>query len=343
MSLSTASVLLVALAPFAAPSEAEFHKRAVVIANRGSADLSVINVNTDTVAQTVALPAGANTPEPMYVFDGIAGNRVFVGDRANNRVVVFRNPSFEVEATVDVGAGVFHMWGDRVNGNLWVNCDVDNTVSVVDMKSLAVVATIPVPADLVALGGKPHDVFVSPLGKRAWVTMIGVDGPTDWIVEYDAKSFQEVSRAEIGDDPHVSFSWREQKIYAPCQGSGQVFVLEPGSLATLAVLDIPGAHGAIMSHNGRRFYTANLPGGGTDALWVIRTKTDDIVGSPTNTPVATPHNLALTPRARKLYVTHSGATADQVTVYTMTKSDPTPVFKTTITVGTNPFGLAFVR
>ena len=59
-------------------------------------------------------------------------------------------------------------------------------------------------------------------------------------------------------------------------------------------------------------------------------------------PVGTPHNIVGTPNGKKLYVTHSGATANTVTVYTVTKHDPVPVFLGTITVGTNPFGLSYV-
>ena len=58
-------------------------------------------------------------------------------------------------------------------------------------------------------------------------------------------------------------------------------------------------------------------------------------------PFAVPHNIALTPDGSKLYVTHSGATADKVSVYTV-GADGVPVFSTDVTVGLNPFGLAWV-
>lgn len=70
-----------------------------------------------------------------------------------------------------------------------------------------------------------------------------------------------------------------------------------------------------------------------------------------DTPFATPHNIALTPgrgffftkdhgAGRKLYLTHSGATANKVTVYKLKNN--IPEFHREITVGFNPFGLAFV-
>ena len=39
----------------------------VVIANRASGNISVINTYTDEVTGTYDLPMGSNTPEPMYV------------------------------------------------------------------------------------------------------------------------------------------------------------------------------------------------------------------------------------------------------------------------------------
>jgi hypothetical protein len=45
----------------------------------------------------------------MYVVYSPFRHRVFVGDRANDRVVVFRARDFSVETSVAVGAGVFHI------------------------------------------------------------------------------------------------------------------------------------------------------------------------------------------------------------------------------------------
>ena len=97
-----------------------------------------------------------------------------------------------------------------------------------------------------------------------------------------------------------------------------------------------------MARNGKFFYTTNLPGGGIDGLYTIDTRTSAVVGEPTDTPYPVPHNIALTPNSHKLYVTHSGATADKVTFYTMTSTDPVPVLAGDFTVGLNPFGLAYV-
>jgi YVTN family beta-propeller protein len=315
----------------------------VVIANRASGSISVIDANTDAVVATVDLPMGDSAPEPMYVVHTPRKNRVFVGDRANNRVVAFDARTFEVDGMAAAGSGVFHMWADPQGHQLWVNNDIDNTTSVIDPGTLSVLATVATPADLVALGGRPHDVIVDPQGNFAYVSVLGIDGDEDYVVQFDTGSFEEIGRAAVGQDPHVSLARQHDQLYVPCQNSNVVVVLNRFTMEEITRIDAPGAHGAGMSANGNVFYTANLSGGGTDALWAIDTRTNDVIGMPSDSPFPVPHNLALNPNGKKLYVTHSGGTADKVTVYEMTRRDPVPVLVAEVTVGFNPFGLAYVR
>lgn len=309
----------------------------VVVANRASGDLSVISVATDQVVATVNLPGSG--AEPMYVVYTRSGNRVFVGDRANDQVVVFDADDFSIEDVISVGEGVFHMWANPQGTQLWVNNDIDNTASVINPWRLQVVATVQMPADLVALGGKPHDVVLDT--RFAYVTMVGLPGE-DYVVKFSQRTLKEVGRAPVGKDPHVSLTLRNGLLYVPSQGADAVFVLKRSSLDQVGQIPVPGAHGAGMARNGRTFYTTNLPGGGLDGLVAINTRSNGVVGEPVNTPYPVPHNIALTPNGRKLYITHSGAAADRVSVYTTTKRDVVPVYLGEVTVGQNPFGLSFV-
>ena len=314
----------------------------IVIANRNSGSISVINTKTDEVTGTYQLPSSPNAPEPMYVVYVKRGDRVFVGDRANNQVVVFKASDYSVETTIPVGQGVFHMWADKVGKQLWVNNDIDNTTSVIDLHSLQVVATVPTPADLVSMGGKPHDVFLGPLGKLAYVSVIGVSGQSDYVVQFSTRTFQETGRAAVGKDVHLSIPLVSRYLYVPCQNSDAVYVLNRFNMNVVETISVPGAHGAIMTTNGKIFYTTNLPGGGTNGLYAIKTRTNQVLGS-TNTPYPVPHNVAVNTSSKKLYLTHSGATSDKVTVYEISNHNPVPVFVKEITVGLNPFGLAFAK
>jgi DNA-binding beta-propeller fold protein YncE len=307
---------------------------------------------TDRVVRTVQLP---DDGEPMYAVysPGRAGcaiderrgrSRLFVGDRANHRVVVLDDDDFGIEAMVPVGAGVWHMWADPTEQQLWVNSDIDKNIIVIDTVTLEVLATIPIPADLVAAGGRPHDVIVDPASRFAYVTVVALPGP-DVVVQYSTATFEEVNRTEVGEDPHLSLAAQNHVLYVPCQNTNNVFVLDRDTLLPIVdPLDVPGAHGAGMTSNGQTFYTTNISGGGVDGLFAIDTGTNTILGAwDTGNPVIpAPHNIVLTPNGRKLYVTHSGAAANQVSVYKVSKWDAVPTFIRTVTVGLNPFGLTYV-
>lgn len=312
-----------------------------VIADRASGTISVISTISDELVGTFDLPEGDFTPEPMYVVYTPAMNRVFVGDRANDRVVAFDAVDFSVEGYAEAGAGVFHMWADPQNSQLWVNNDIDNTSTVIDPKTLEVLATVPTPDDLVAEGGKPHDVILDPRGRFAYITVVGLPGDEDYVVQYSTETFEETGRAAVGKDAHLSLNRRNSLLYVPCQNTDAVFVLDRPTLGLETIINVPGAHGAGMTRHGKYFYTTNLPGGGVDGLYVIDTRTNSVVGV-ADTPYETPHNIALTPNGKKLFLTHSGATADKVTIYTMTSKDPVPVLSGEVTVGLNPFGIAYV-
>ncbi len=194
-----------------------------------------------------------------------------------------------------------------------------------------------------AQGGKPHDVILDPMGDFAFVTVLGLAGDHDFVVKYSTATFEEVGRAPVGQDPHVSLARQNNLLYVPSQNSDVVVVLERGTMEQVAAISVPGAHGAGMARNGKVFYTTNLPGGGADGLFAIDTQSNTVIGADgVDTPYPVPHNIALTPDAHKLFLTHSGGTADKVTIYTTTANDPIPVLTGEVTVGLNPFGLAYV-
>ena len=313
----------------------------IVVANRASGTISVIDAGSDQVTDTVTLPPDVNIPEPMYVVHTPAHHRVWVGDRANNRVVALSGNDYSVVGSVPTGAGVFHMWADKAGKQLWVVNDIDKTVTVVDPRILAVITTVPMPADLVDVGAKPHDVIVHPLGTSAYVTFLDTpDLDSDVVVQFDTQTFMEINRQTVGEDPHIAFNKKFGELYLPCQGSDAVFVLDAGTLEVVGVITIPGAHGAITSKNNRRFFTTNLPGGGDNAVISIDTRTITVLDE-ADTDFQVPRNVALTPNGEKLYVTHSGAVSNIVSVLDV-GNDGTLNLRDEIEVGLNPFGLSHV-
>jgi len=333
-------LVLIVVVPASADNSGLGPKGTVVVANRASGSISVIDARTDALLETVDLPAGANPPEPMYVTYSKGSGYVFVGDRANNRVVVFDADDFSVVAAIAAGNGVFHMWADSRDQQLWVNNDIDNTSTVIDPITLQVMATVAMPADLLAEGYKPHDVILEPKGRFAYVTMLGGSGDNDYLLQFSTETFEEVNRAAVGKDPHVSLTARNDLIYVPAQNSSVVSVFKRDTLEFVTELMVPGAHGAGMTPNGKVFYTTNLPGGGVNGLFAIDTNTNTILGS-SDTPFPVPHNIVVT-KNDKLFLTHSGGTSDKVSVYAVSTDAPIPALVGEVTVGLNPFGLAYV-
>ena len=316
-----------------------------VVANRGAANITVHAAADGERLLVVPLPAGTETPEPMYVQS--VGDEVLVGDRANDLVVRFSRDDYSVKGTIPVGEGVFHMWAGEEQ--LWVNNDVDNTASVIDIDSMSVVATIPMPADLVAQGYRPHDVYV---GKKfAWVSLLGGSGESDWVVQYDQKELVERDRVAVGGDPHLWLDRDLPRLYVASQESGEVATFHAVTMQPLGVLPVPGAHGVFQPASTRLLLTTNITGGGVGDLYALRTaKLGLAVEVQADTDAPTAHNIAAAPFGAHVMVTHSGAQSNAVTLYAVDVAGPAwlpfgdvELIKVGEAVAdTNPFGLAFV-
>ncbi len=318
------------------------HPHHMVIANRNSGSISVIDTRKERIYGTFDLPSGQNAPEPMYVVWVPGTNRVFVGDRSNDRVVVFNADDYSVETTVAAGKGVFHMWAGKRGQQLWVNNDIDKTASVVNPHTLEFIHTVPMPQDLVEAGGKPHDVILEPKGDQAFVTMLGFAGEHDYVIRFSTDTFRETGRKAVGKDPHLSLHPRNDFLYVPNQNTNELIILDRFTMDEVKTLSIPGAHGAGMDYRSKFFLTTNLPGGGTNGIFNVRMRTNE-VADVVDTPYPIPHNLAFTARGDKVYLTHSGGSSDKVTVYRLNRRTGALSFHKEFDVGLNPFGLALAK
>ena len=306
---------------------------AVVVANRGSGDISVIDTKTLSVGN-YPLPAlrGGETAEPMYVSHDSRHDRVLVGDRGSSSIVAFDDETYAVVGSVTVGDGVFHQWLEVNREQLWVVGDTSQTVSVVDSSDLSLITTIPLSADVVADGGKPHDVFVK--GNNAFVSVLNLDDGSGLVIRYSTKTFNETGRIATGADPHLFV--RSSKLYVASQGGHSVSRFHANTLAPLGAQPIPNAHGLFVTKRNEVFVT-NIAGAGDEALWELDGRLTRVTDTADTAP--TPHNLTVDNR-RQLWVTHSGATANQVSVVELTRAGFGA--SSSVAVGTNPFGLAFV-
>ena len=303
----------------------------VVIANRASGTITAINSDNNEIIGTYNMP---NDGEPMYAVYNSDNNTVLVGDYAG-KVVAFDAATFDVTGTANAGDGVFHMWMSPNNKQLWVNNELDRTISVIHPSYLTSIATVYLPQELFDAGYKPHDVILMPNNSAAFVTLLG-PGNEDYVIKYDTETFMETGRVAVGPDPHVSLTAANDKLYVASQGSSELKVFKRSDLSEVSTIQIPNAHGLGMNAAGTYLYIGNISEGGTNATYTLDLATNTLVGNPVDAPFAAPHNYAVSSDNQTLFLTHSGASNNSVSVYDLS---PTPNLITSLTVGNNPFGL----
>ncbi len=310
----------------------------IAVANRAAGTVSIIDAATDNVVRTLTLPNTITAAEPMYVV--YKDNRIYVGDRGNNQVVVYDSYGYNLLTTIPTGQGVFHMWSAKNAQRLLVNNDIDNTVTVIDTNTLTVHNTLSLPTDLITLGFKPHDVFVTDNGRVAFVSLLDGQEGNDYVIKLSIDRNKELERQEVGGDPHLFISPNKRnQLYVISQDSSTVSILNKSNLSIRDQLNVPNAHGVFAAN--RRLYVTNIAEGGVGGLYTIDTKKFNVVDVD-DTPYAVPHNITVTENGRKVYVTHSGATQNKVSVYQTIPNIALPSYLGEITVEANPFGLAYI-
>lgn len=288
----------------------------------------------------------------MYV--NYSMDKIYVGDRANNAVVVLNPKNLMDDATIisDVCRGIFHQWTN--DEKLVVACDIDNTVAVIKLEDNSIEKII----DLMDQGAlsinamqQPHDIVITPSGDAIFVTILASDGSaTDSILKIDTDTATVVARIDLpsGTDPHLGLSATSPDLlYSPQQNLGIVAVYNQDDLTEAqSALVVPNAHGIGIASDGKFVYVTNIAAGGIGGLATIEAamgmSNASLVGSALDTPEAVPHNVAVD-NDGFVYVTHSGGAADQLSVYSTDAMSGVPTLEDQYMVGTNPFGLAVVE
>lgn len=302
------------------------YEEMAAVANRGSASVSMINTDTNQVSSTIPLSGS----EPMYVVYVPLKDRLYVGDRAGNKVHIINPQSKAVEGSINVGRGVFHMWADGLGKQLWVSNDVDNTVSVIDLSNNTILKTIEV--DL-----KPHDIFVSKDGSKAYVSVFNTLLLSDKVYMYNTSTFAKTGEVNVGKEPHLFHLSNSNKLFVACQ-SGELYSLNGNDLSVASNKPFEGAHGIYSSPYQNTLFVTNITGG---KIYSINASNSEQNGTALNAAGATPHNIVINETGNKMFVTHSGASANTVSVYSL--SGTTLAAGTNITVGTNPFGISYYK
>ncbi len=299
--------------------------------------VSVISTVSDTVTHTLTLPNGTDPSAAGYVVYSPVSKQIYVGDTANSRVVAYRTSDLGLAGILATDSDAFHMW---TNGNqLWVVDRTAKSAIVFDVNTQQRLATVGVPEDLQQAGGVPHDVTLD--GTHAFLTVLGLAGVPDVVVKFDRVSFQEVARVNVGEDPHVFLNPTNSELYAACEGTDNVFILNRTTLQVLAEVEAAGAHGTWVPSHGNSLFTTNFPGhtlGGTVPGLIAIDLNSRVVAGSVPPPVPRPHNVFGTADGTKAYVTHTdGGTT--VSVYSIDPTSGVPRFLTQVAVGVDPFGI----
>jgi YVTN family beta-propeller protein len=303
------------------------YEERVVVANRGGGSISFIDATSNQVTNTLSIADS----EPMYVVYVSSKDKLYVGDRAGKKIHIVNPQTKVVESAVTVGNGVFHMWADGQGKQLWVNNDLDNTISVIDLNTSTVIQTINV-------GMKPHDVFLTKDATKAYVSVFNSDVTMpDKIFMYSTSTYTKTGEVSVGKDPHLFHLSNTNKLFVPCQ-SGQVYTLNGNDLSVTSNTAFVGAHGIFSTPDQNNVFVTNISGG---QLYSINASTNIQNGTALSSLSTTPHNIVVNEAGNKMFVTHSGATATSVSTYTVNSATLTA--GTTITAGTNPFGLTYYK
>ncbi|MCS3531614.1 YncE family protein [Chryseobacterium sp. JUb7] len=297
----------------------------IVVANRNGKSISFIDVDTNKTTNTLLIP----NSEPMYVVYVPKTDKIYVGDRSEKKVHVINPENKQVERSIAAGEGIFHMWADGQGKKLWVVNDIENTISVINLSTNTVSKTI-------AIDMKPHDVFVTQDGSKAFVSVLTGNPASDKVYIYSTDSYLKTGELTVGKEPHL-FHSASNRLYVPCQ-SGKVYAFDSQTLNSIFEKNYPGAHGIFHSPNQNNIFVSNITG---NQLYSINSAT----GEEANTPApvsSTPHNIVVNNDGNKMFVTNSGVTSTSLSVYHINSSGAIAP-SASVNVGTNPFGLTYYK
>lgn len=301
------------------------------VANRGSNTITYHNTEDLSLLGTTNLPDGT---QPTYVAYSTERNKIYTGGLENGILYEINSETFEVERTLDVGLGAFHLWLNDAADQLWVN-NINSSVkttTVVDLNTYTVEQTINLPSTLgLSSEAVQHDVIINPQGNYAYVTIL--DGMnTSYLVQYNTNDFSIVNTFQFGGDGHVGFF--NNSLYSLSQNAGEIKQHQPDDLSEMESISFSGSHGVTASAN--YLFAADLPNG---RLGVIDTQNDTV--STFDTSFDATHNLAVNNSSTKLIVTYSGGTQTKIQLFDINNGQLT--LNTTLDSGTNPFGVAFIQ
>jgi len=278
------------------------------IPNRGSNNVSLINLATNRVEKTIAVGRA-----PAHVSVSPSGDEVYISNYDANSVSVISTISNTTVATIPVGRSPTEIFFSPDGSRAYVanfnetNTPNASTVSVINTATSSVVATIPT-------GENPQDVAVSPDGARLYVAT----GPFSGVIKiYDTSTNQFIREFNSrGASPcDMVFSQDGKKLYVLNSYSDNLGVVDLTSpiyaTFTIPVGRVPIA--LVISPDGKRLYVTNAY---DPNVSVIDLTTNTAVGTiPFGGPTS---GIDITPDGSKLLV--PSTSNNYLSVYNLTSN-----------------------
>lgn len=138
----------------------------------------------------------------------------------------------------------------------------DDTLSFVDVRTLTEIAKT-------TTGRGPHEVAVTPDGKKAFVT--NYEGPGDSISVVDVTARKELRRIPLGEHraPHgIEVSRGGTNVYVTCERSQTVIEINVASEKIVRAFktEQKGTHMLVLTPDGRKLYTGNMGSGSSTVI-----------------------------------------------------------------------------
>lgn len=193
----------------------------------------------------------------------------------------------------------------------FVSNERSGTVSVIDLTSDSVIATIDV-------GGRPRGIRSSPHGERVYVALStprgnAHDQEISAIAEIDAASFRVVARHDAGSDPEQFAVATDGRLFVANEAAGTASIVTASDRRIERALAVGmEPEGVAISPDGRFVYvTAET----SNSVTAIDAKADTVIS--TFLVDARPRDAAFSPDSRRAYVTSElGGSVSEIDVAT---------------------------
>jgi len=256
---------------------------ALLVANKGDSSLGII----DPIAgrQVAAVPEGGVTgheviasPDGKYAYVPIYGNSgVGKPGSDGSKLVVVDVAARKVVGTLDFGHGVrphCAHFGPK-NGLLYVSTELDNTISVIDPKTLKLLATVPTGA------AESHMFVISSDGRRAYTANVGPG--TVSVLDLDARRTLKVIPISASTQ-RIAISVDDKVVFTADQTKPRLAVISTATDKVEHWVDLPGlGYGTAPTPDGKWLIVA-VPNENKVAVVDLRTlrvaRTLDVPGSP---------------------------------------------------------------